>query len=278
LIIMDTLNLAQGTSGSWTVTVCDADGTPIAYAGTETLTARVWAGGGQPTLFTPTVAWSLASAGQLSLKIVASATAAVEPGQYRLLVSLTDGTGATYDAYEAILNVTWAPGSAPSRPQYITIDDLRKVFPQVEDLQDPSQQQAGFADQLADAREWLDECILRNYRGGNISLLGYHGLALDAWYTGGVRRTSLTNVWLRDQLKANTLILSGRIKRVLALYAAYLVCLSSLSKGKQYQALAAQFLHQAQSLLVCTTAELCLDGSGTPHVPINLSTTNTLNG
>jgi hypothetical protein len=70
----------------------------------------------------------------------------------------------------------------------------------------------GFDDQLADSRDWLDEMTLRNYRGGNVSLLGYHGFALDAWHTGGGRRTSLTNRWLFAALAANQLLVTPRVK------------------------------------------------------------------
>ena len=93
-----------------------------------------------------------------------------------------------------------APGTSfTASPTYISITDVRAIAPWIDDLITPDND-TGFDTQLADSRSWLDEMILRNYRGGNVSLLGYHGFALDAWYTGGGRRTSLTNRWLFSAL------------------------------------------------------------------------------
>ena len=86
------------------------------------------------------------------------------------------------------LEIIAAAETAVPRPTYITMVNLRKIAPWIDDLQVPDST-SGFDDACADSRDWLDEMTLRNYRGGNVSLLGYHGFALDAWYTGGGRRT-----------------------------------------------------------------------------------------
>jgi hypothetical protein len=134
----------------------------------------------------------------------------------------------------------------------------------------------GFDDQLADARDWLDEMILRNYRGGNVSLLGYHGFALDAWYTGGGRRTSLTNRWLFGALKANQLLVKPRVIQVCSYYALSRICESMITKGGMYAQLAARYRLEAESLLASTTVEIDVNGDGFGEVPINFSSTNTL--
>ena len=70
---------------------------------------------------------------------------------------------------------------------------------------------------MLEREAWLDENILRNYRGGNVELLGYHGLALDSWYTGGTRRTSLRNMFILDLLQNNGLIVTQRTKDICAI-------------------------------------------------------------
>ena len=105
-----------------------------------------------------------------------------------------------------------------ARPTYIALIDVRKIAPWISDLQVPDDN-TGFDDQLADCAGLARRDDSRNYRGGNVSLLGYHGFALDAWYTGGGRRTSLTNHWLFTALETNQLLVTPRVKQLLAYYA-----------------------------------------------------------
>ncbi len=174
------------------------------------------------------------------------------------------------------IEILAAPGvSFTPRPTYISITDVRKIAPWIDDLQVPGNN-TGFDDQLADARDWLDELTLRNYRGGNVSLLGYHGFALDAWYTGGGRRTSLTNRWLFQALAANQLLVTPRVKTVCAYYALSRICESMITKSGQYIALSARFRLEAESLLASSTVEIDVNGDGFGEVPINFSSSNTL--
>ena len=129
------------------------------------------------------------------------------------------------------LEIIAAASTGTPRPTYISIIDLRKIAPWIDDLQVPDSHE-GFDDPCADSRDWLDEMTLRNYRGGNVSLLGYHGFALDAWYTGGGRRTSLTNRWLYAALAANQLLVTPRIKNLCAYYALSRICESMITKGR----------------------------------------------
>lgn len=275
---MEVWPVVQGSRESRTVPVTDSSGAVIAYAGTETLSAVLWAGNDQPPLLTLSDAWLNAGLGTTTVELTEAQSTGLAVGQYQLVCSVTDDAG-TWVYFRAVIAILPAPAAAVTRPTYITVADLRKVCAWIEDIQDPDTQEFGFLDQCADARDWLDECILRAYRGGNINLLGYHGLALDAWYTGGARRTALTNIWLKEQLAANTLLITPRIRRVLALYACYLIFDSQVNRGKEYQALAAKFQYQAQALLSSTVCELNLNGDGvTPNLPITMSATNTLMG
>ena len=173
------------------------------------------------------------------------------------------------------LEIIGQPIAATPRPTYICVVDLRTIAPWIDDLQVPDST-SGFDDACADSRDWLDEMVLRNYRGGNVSLLGYHGFALDAWYTGGGRRTSLTNRWLFAALAANQLLVTPRIKNVCSYYALSRICESMITKGGMYAMFAARFRLEAESLLASTTVEIDVNGDGFGEVPINFSSTNTL--
>ena len=173
------------------------------------------------------------------------------------------------------LEILAAAGVDVPRPSYIAITDLRKIAPWIDDLQVPDSN-TGFSAQLADSRDWLDELVLRNYRGGNVSLMGMHGFALDAWYTGGGRRTSLTNRWLKTELLLNHLLVTPRVRNICAYHALSRICESMITKSGQYFALSARFRLEAESLLASTTVEIDVNGDGFGEVPINFSSTNTL--
>ena len=159
--------------------------------------------------------WISATNGQVQVSLQNTDSASLAIGQYYLQAFATrSGTPARTTALlprGTSLEILAASGTAMPRPSYITINDVRKIAPWIDDLQVPDDRM-GFDDQLADSRDWLDEMTLRNYRGGNVSLLGYHGFALDAWYTGGGRRTSLTNRWLFAALASNQLLVTPRIR------------------------------------------------------------------
>ena len=272
------LELFQGSSKDFTLTAMGPDGADSTetFTGAEALTAKMWPGGSLPATLTPTATWVSAPAKTWKLSFNDADTAAIAVGIYYIQAwANQSGRNITLLPEGATLEILSVPGTGSARPTYIGIDDVRSVAPWIDDLQVPDNR-AGFDVQLADARDWLDECILRNYRGGNVSLLGDHGMALDAWYTGGSRRTSLTNRWMKDNLRDNKLLVTPRIKRICAYYALSLICETLIDKGGKYFSLAARFRFEAESLLSSTTAEIDLNGDGYGEVPINFSSTNTL--
>lgn len=267
-------HVPQGKGGSWDVVVSDQTG-PLMLAGTEPLAAIVWAGKDQPSI--PNVLQVIFKDPPIGLTSAfanAVTTTALAVGLYVVELDVTIA-GTVYPYYEGWLEIQDSPGTSILRPAYITARDIRKIAPWIDDLQIPDDQ-TGFLDQCADARDWLDEMILRNYRGGNVSLLGYHGFALDAWYTGGGRRTSLTNRWLFGALKQNQLLVSPRLKETMSYYALSKICESMITKGQQYVGLAARYRHESEMMLSSSVAEIDVNGDGFGEVPVNFSSTNTL--
>jgi len=275
------LELAQGTSRDFPFQVENPDGTPTTgfFLSTDVLTASIWAGSNEIPLITPEASWISATNGQYQVTLQNADSAGLNYGTYYLQAYATRaGTPPRTIALlprGTSLEIIASPMLAVPRPSYITIIDLRKIAPWIDDLQVPDSHE-GFDDPCADSRDWLDEMTLRNYRGGNVSLLGYHGFALDAWYTGGGRRTSLTNRWLFASLAANQLLVTPRIKNVCSYYALSRICESMITKGGMYAMLAARYRLEAESLLSSTTVEIDVNGDGFGEVPINFSSTNTL--
>jgi hypothetical protein len=229
---------------------------------------------------TPTVTWINATQAEYQITLQNADSAGLAPGQYYVQAFATRaGTPTRTTALlprGTSLEILAAAGATfTARPTYITVTDIRKIAPWIDDLQVPDSN-FGFDNQLADARDWLDELVLRNYRGGNVSLLGYHGFALDAWYTGGGRRTSLTNRWLFAALQSNQLLVTPRVRQICAYFALSKICESMITKAGQYVALASRFRFEAESLLASTTVEIDVNGDGYGEVPINFSSSNSL--
>jgi hypothetical protein len=276
------LELVQGTARDFPFQVQNPDGTvPTGiFLSTDTLSATVWQGQNETPVLTPAASWISASSAQYQVTLQNADSASLAYGVYYLQAFATRaGTPARTTALlpsGTSLTILAAPGTTfTARPTYIAVGDIRKIAPWIDDLTTPDND-TGFDNQLADARDWLDEIILRNYRGGNVSLLGYHGFALDAWYTGGGRRTSLTNRWLFTALQTNQLLVTPRVKQICAYFALSKICESMITKSGQYVALASRFRFEAASLLASTTVEIDVNGDGFGEVPINFSSTNTL--
>src|SRR5271157_74082 len=276
------LELVQGTARDFPFQVQNPDGTvPTGiFAGTDVLTASVWQGQNETPILTPAASWISASSAQYQVTFQNADSASLAYGQYYLQAFATRaGSPVRTTALlprGTSLTILAAPGTSfTARPAYITIGDVRNIAPWIDDLGVPDSD-SGFDNQLADARDWLDELVLRNYRGGNVSLLGYHGFALDAWYTGGGRRTALTNRWLFAALQSNQLLVRPRVKQICAYFALSRICESMITKSGQYVALASRFRFEAESLLCSTTVEIDVNGDGFGEVPINFSSTNTL--
>jgi len=249
------------------------------FLSTDVLTASVWAGSNEVPLLTPAASWISAANAQVQISVQNADSSSLAYGVYYLQAyAVRAGTPPRTTALlprGTSLEIVAAPLAVVPRPTYIGVVDLRKIAPWIDDLQVPDSHE-GFDDPCSDARDWLDEMTLRNYRGGNVSLLGYHGFALDAWYTGGGRRTSLTNRWLFAALASNRLLITPRVRNVCAYYALSRICESMITKGGMYAMLAARFRLEAESLLASTTVEIDVNGDGFGEVPINFSSTNTL--
>ena len=282
------LDLQQGTSFDWQLQILNPDGSvPTGqFLGSDTLSAVLWQGDLESPVLTKVPTWLSATNAQIQISFNNADTATLPLGVYYVQATATRSSrSAALLPRGTTVTITDAPGTTTALPAYITADDIRTIAGWLDQVSHPNKQ-TGFLRECARSREWLDECILRNYRGGNVTLLGYHGLALDTWYTGGSRRTSLRNPFILDTLQNNGLIVTQRTKEICAYYALSLICegmLMTSGKPEQYLGMAARARAESHRLLACYTAELNVDGSVDTNgnlianIPINFSSTNTLN-
>ncbi len=283
------LDLQQGTSFDWQLQAKNPDDTvPTGqFLSSDALAAKLWQGASDLSLitFSTPPSWIDATNAEFQITFNNADTATVPPAVYFVQCTATRaGRSAGLMPFGSTVTIQPAPGTSAARPTYITVIDLRNIAGWIDQVSAPNSE-TGFLAQCADARDWLDECILRNYRGGNVELLGYHGLALDAWYTGGARRTSLRNPFILNLLQTNCLIVTARTKRICAHYALSQICedmLQSAGNPSRYQGMAARHRSEAYRMLTTYTAELqvnnAVDSYGNPlaAIPINFSSTNTL--
>ncbi len=282
------LDLQIGTSFDWQLQALNPDDSvPTGqFLGTDTLLAQLWQGSQDIALATPSITWISATNAQYQISFNNPDTANLALGVYYVRATATrSGRSASLMPKGSTVTLQPAPGTTTSPAVYITVADIRVIAGWIDQINAPNSE-TGFLQQCSRARSWLDECILRNYRGGNVELLGYHGLALDSWFTGGTRRTSLRNPYILGLLQQNALIVTDRTKEICAYYALSLICESMLmvsGKPAQYLGLSARYRAEAQRLLSCYTAELNVagdtdyNGNLIANIPINFSSTNTLN-
>lgn len=281
------LDLVIGTSFDWQLQIENPDDSiPTGqFENTDTLSATLWQGSQDLPLATPTATWINATDAQYQVSFNNSTTATLALGVYYIMATATrSGRSASLMPKGSTVTLQPAPGTTAAPPTYITVQDIRVIAGWIDQVNAPNSE-TGFLQQCARARSWLDENILRNYRGGNVELLGYHGLALDSWYTGGTRRTSLRNSFILGLLQQGGLIVTDRTKEICAYYALSLICQNMImasGKPAQYLGMAANARAEAQRLLSCYTAELSVNGdldtNGNiiANIPINFSSTNTL--
>src|SRR5271157_1432238 len=172
------LELVQGTARDFPFQVQNPDGTvPTGiFLSTDTLTATVWAGSNETPLLTPAASWINANSAQYQVTVQNTDSSSLAPGQYYMQAFATRAGSPTRTTAllprGTSLTILAAPGvTFTLLPTYITIADVRAIAPWIDDLTTPDND-SGFDIQLAAARTWVDEIVLRNYRGGNVSLLG----------------------------------------------------------------------------------------------------------
>lgn len=287
-----TLKITQGCDKSWPITLNDpSTGNPITtYTTANTPSAKVWTGLQEDVVFAPSLTWVDPSQGTLTLSITASQTAALSPGRYKLGLYVSDGSGSLVDVAQGgvYLLIEGASGNPPTPgtaiysmgpyavyalPEY----SLTDIYPTLDD-EFTDKDLTGFARQLGLAREWIDRVILAHDTGGNWVIMADGGYSPVGGYWGGGLGAHTTNVWLRDQLKANTLMVTPLLARIINYYALSLILEASIGpddKESAYERKSRSYLAKAEELTATYVAELDLNADGYPDYWVDCGTIST---
>jgi hypothetical protein len=217
---MTKLILVQGSAADFPLQAVNRGGKTFpAFAAGDALTAQVFAGQNQTALFTPTVGWYTAGGtqtgygqGQVLVSITAAQAATLElNGTFTLEVWWQPaGGGKSACIWRGALAVETAAGTATQpTPTYCTLADMLRFAPWVRLVQDFDTDQEGFWSQRVEARQWLDNLIVRSWRGTSAAYFGDSGRSAQFWLGSWVRRTPLPSKWLQDQLAGGFFLQGG---------------------------------------------------------------------
>ena len=253
------LNITSGTRGVWTIQLQTLDPTSQAqvpctqFVEGDTLAATIWSGQGQPVLESPTAAWADddPTAGLVKLTITEAQSGNLDAGRYRLRVVVNSTDGQVIDAVEAVLAVAEAPGVDEAPKVYGTYQDLLLYAPWLATANDLNADLTGFSRQRGQAREWLDAIILDHAPRYGQGLNDCHTLVNNDRY-------------ISEKLDADELLITGKVREIVARRTLALVCGSMLPTAGQdspYEAFGRKQQAMADSLIGTYTAQLSSDGT-----------------
>lgn len=282
-MVLPTYTAAVGYDKALSVSLLDDTGAAQAWSASDTPTARVWRGGDQASLFTPTCAWVSATSGTLTVTIARTDTASLTPARYRLQVKVTRASDSKeFLGQDAWLVLTDAPGSGTVPDTYCTLDDMLDYAGELAGNLQESADETGFQEERAKACTWTRRTVLS--RAGTLFdryAESYTDLGED-WVTvldaatdsvttttdaNAVREAFLSTVrgyLTSGYLKTDKADDSG-IVEANALYALALVYgrqLGEASKDVTFSSLAAQWMSRAIRRLQAATFRIDKLGTG----------------
>jgi hypothetical protein len=253
-----------------------------AYQPSDSFTAQLSRGQGQAVLFNPTVAFYTDGGtqtgydqGQVLVALAAAQMATLEAGgTYLLEVWWTQQTSCV--ARLAIFVEASAGTGTQTVVPYCSLQDVLDIAPWVRQIQDSDSDQEGFYAQRKQARDWMDEAILNNYRGAYVGLFETHSTMAFAFGYAGWRRSLGPSPSLVTYLQQNLLLVKPYIVRATAHWAAGLIGLSQIGINPQQAQMGCYHRDTAEREMVAITAEVDLNADGVGELFINLGSTNTL--
>jgi hypothetical protein len=256
------------------------------FGATDTLSANLWPGDSETALFQPTVIWYTANGtqtgyeqGEVLLTISAAQAAQLEQlGNYSVEVWWTQtGTGRKERIIRATLSVTIAAGQGVQTVvPYCTYQDLLDQASWVRMIQSETDQE-GFLDKRLQAREWLDWCILNNYRGSAVGMFEMHStMAFAFGGYSGLRRSLGPSLSLVDYLQRDMLMIRPQIKRLTAYKTISFIGRSQIGMNNQFATFGSYFEAMADREATGTTCEIDINADGWAELFVPLSSTNTL--
>jgi hypothetical protein len=269
-----TLPLAIGTSWDFALPAEFPVGTvPPTFSGGDAIASTVSMGLGEPVILQPATAWDVPASATFTISFNNADTAAMKPGIYQLQTKATHG-GRTFLLLNARLELQSVPGTGMEIPVYTAYSDLEDLAPWVGDLH-ADEDETWFLRQQGMAREWLDEILISRYAIGDTApMIGSPGFGLWSMFAAAV--DFAPSKWLRDQIKANTLIVQPKTIELVACRALFYICQPQLGKQGDvpYRDLARQFAKRASDLVKTYRAEIDLNNDGYADIIISCGSTS----
>ncbi|OJW20448.1 MAG: hypothetical protein BGO49_04365 [Planctomycetales bacterium 71-10] len=271
------LTVPRGASLVRDFVAADYDGDAVSvFLASDALSATLWPGGSTaPIAGGPTASWLDAPSGTWRLSLAAAASAALEPGRYRLRATATRG-----DAVAALLDGTLEVTPSPvadataSIAPYGSYELMVEEAPWLAHLQ-ARDDQARFLRQRVKARNWLDAIVAANYRAGGLGIYGEHSAAALAW--GVPRRPLGPSTIVLDWLAADRLLVTPQVALACTYKAVELVARAQVGVNPQHAGRAGWYSRLAEDELDgMSSVAIDLDGDGRPDLYIPLAATNTL--
>jgi hypothetical protein len=245
------------------------------FTGDEVMEGVIWAGEDQASAASFSAGWAGSIDGNpdaignpvVGMTVTAGAISSLSPGiyEFRVTIPATDT-----EIYRGQIDLRAGPGTATAPAVYASRKDLLDLVPWMEQLQGSSDM-AGFVEQRALARSWLEDVIHahapRGFAGDQlVAPLG------SAWLGRGQ--------WLADELAADHLVVTNQIKRCVSYYAAGLVLMREPgTRGeREYREIGATYLLAAESIAHTITVEIDTDADGVGDVAIDLSNVQVIRG
>ncbi|WP_165231363.1 hypothetical protein [Aquisphaera insulae] len=273
----DPLVLTVGTSRDFPFQAMTASGPAASvFLATDALVARLWPGDDRAPLATPSASWIDApGAATFQVSFQDADTVGIPPGDYPLQVwASRSGRTTTLLPPGTTLKLLAAPGTATAPSSYCTFADMQAECGWIGNVANTDADQAGFAEQRALARAWLDSLIAAAMPGGPIG----GGPCFDslAAIPGGNAGSPLAGSWLQSALDGGAVLLTGprgaAVRRATACHALAAVLRSQASPGggADLTRYAAVFARMANALASNLTVDLDLDLDGTADAAVSL--------
>lgn len=236
------------------------------FDGSESLLCEIWPGEDRSAIAELPATWHDAQGGKVALDFPRSTIDELAVGTYSGSLYLADRS-----AHLAVflVEVVHGVGLSAARPKYGNFNDLRNELPWIGDFFDSGADQSGFADALADAREWAEAIILSHVRrNGRYDPRRFNALLGESSE-------------IREALAADKLMLSTPNGRKIVRSCVYFAlaqilrrCVGSDAPTDLVQ-LSRYYAAKADSTIVTCLAEIDADGDGFPEHLINLGVTVT---
>ena len=270
------LELPVGVDRDYQLQLVDpSTGLPLLnnFTSADTLSAIVWDGANGPAVATPSVAWIDAPSGTIKLTISAANTATLEVQPWPIRVTVGHA-GRTFPAWQGYIDLIPSPGTATELPVYGTFAEMLQYGGTwIKSLLTVANR-AGFLEERNRARSTLDEWILARYRP--VRPYGSFGAGASGPYGWG--SLDGPNPVIKGYLDANYLILTPKVKEIVARLALSFACEAKLDMTPATDPYAGQALYQwqlAASKARTLVAEIDTNADGFADVTVNLGLIST---